>query len=153
VRFLADPAPEVRGAAALALARVLGPAAGEPGPRTAPGDGEGPLAELFARRLVEEVEAPVRWKLAYLASRRPGLLLRREVRSRLPLALESPNFLEAAFAAAALGGALRLPDAPRDPAAAAALRAGAANVAQFWIARLACVQAAADLGAEAGGAG
>jgi cyclophilin family peptidyl-prolyl cis-trans isomerase/HEAT repeat protein len=149
VRFLADPFPEVRGAAALALARILGPAAGSRGGEIAPGEGEGPLAALFAERLVQEVEATVRWKLAYLASRRPELLLRPEVRSRLLLAPGSPNFLEAAFAAAALAA----PRVPRDAPLAEALENAAASPAQFWIARVECVRAISTLEATGPGPG
>ncbi len=141
-RSLGDPDPDPRGAAALALARLPGgaPTAGGPGD-----EGES-LARTLAERLEKERDAQVRWKLAYLLSRRPELLLHREVRDRLLASLQSPSFLEAAFAAEAFGAAAsRLPDLPPEPSPVEALERSASDRRQFWIARAASVRALSDL--------
>jgi cyclophilin family peptidyl-prolyl cis-trans isomerase len=142
---LSDGADVVRGAAAIALARLSG---------DGPGERDNLAAALAARLEAEEVE-DVRWKLAYLASRLPALLEKAEVRSRLLASLGRPNFIEAAFAAdalrAAVAGSGGVPSWAAEAVREAAARA--AEPDRFWPARVACIRLlAAVLPARSDGA-
>jgi peptidyl-prolyl cis-trans isomerase B (cyclophilin B) len=125
---LDDPDPSVRGAAALAIARLPVPL--DP-------DGRELVGSAVAARLDGEKDPGVIWRLHYLLSRRTELMSAHWLRARSLAALGSPNFLAAAYAAQALAAnpGRESGAGGRAVETAAALGRLASDPRGFWIAR------------------